>query len=238
MASILIGTPTRGDVKAAYAKTIFGVQRDLIAAGHDVDLLFTRGSDVIYQRNVIASFFLERQDFTHLLCVDDDMDFRSGLPRRMLSMNRPLVGVTYPWKRIDLATVVRIARETAIPTDEVVTRAQQYVFRACDQPPQIVNGACQASGVGFGVALVQRSTLSGMIEHGAVREQRDRRTQAEGLRGSLYGFFDKVDDLGEDFSFCRRWTDMGGEVFCILDEDVGHVGDIRYGRPLLARGGS
>lgn len=33
---------------------------------------------------------------------------------------------------------------------------------------------------------------------------------------------------GEDYAFCRNWTDLGGEVWCIPDLDVHHNGDVCY----------
>ena len=36
--------------------------------------------------------------------------------------------------------------------------------------------------------------------------------------------------LSEDFSFCRRWTDMGGEIWADLSSALRHVG------PLVFRG--
>jgi len=30
--------------------------------------------------------------------------------------------------------------------------------------------------------------------------------------------------LSEDFSFCRRWTDIGGEIWADLESRLDHVG--------------
>jgi hypothetical protein len=30
--------------------------------------------------------------------------------------------------------------------------------------------------------------------------------------------------LSEDFAFCRRWTDIGGEIWTDLDSRLDHVG--------------
>jgi hypothetical protein len=32
--------------------------------------------------------------------------------------------------------------------------------------------------------------------------------------------------LSEDFSFCRRWTDMGGEIWADLQSRLTHTGPI------------
>ena len=34
--------------------------------------------------------------------------------------------------------------------------------------------------------------------------------------------------LSEDFSFCRRWTDMGGEIWADLQSRLTHVGTVSF----------
>jgi hypothetical protein len=44
-----------------------------------------------------------------------------------------------------------------------------------------------------------------------------------------FALFDPIIDesgvyLSEDFSFCRRWTDIGGEIWADLQSNLSHVG--------------
>jgi hypothetical protein len=34
--------------------------------------------------------------------------------------------------------------------------------------------------------------------------------------------------LSEDYSFCRRWTDMGGEIWADLESRLTHVGPMVF----------
>jgi hypothetical protein len=34
--------------------------------------------------------------------------------------------------------------------------------------------------------------------------------------------------LSEDFSFCRRWTDMGGEIWVDIDSRLNHAGSMTF----------
>ena len=34
--------------------------------------------------------------------------------------------------------------------------------------------------------------------------------------------------LSEDFSFCRRWTDLGGEIWADLESRLDHVGPATF----------
>jgi len=32
------------------------------------------------------------------------------------------------------------------------------------------------------------------------------------------------DNMSEDHAFCKRWTDLGGEIWSVFDETIQHVG--------------
>ena len=34
--------------------------------------------------------------------------------------------------------------------------------------------------------------------------------------------------LSEDFAFCKRWTDMGGEIWADLNSRLNHVGQMTF----------
>ena len=34
--------------------------------------------------------------------------------------------------------------------------------------------------------------------------------------------------LSEDFAFCKRWTDMGGEIWADLNSKLNHVGPMTF----------
>jgi hypothetical protein len=59
--------------------------------------------------------------------------------------------------------------------------------------------------------------------------------EAAAASNNRYALFDCMIDetgtyLSEDFSFCKRWSDLGGEIWADLDSRLSHVG------PLVFRG--
>jgi hypothetical protein len=50
----------------------------------------------------------------------------------------------------------------------------------------------------------------------------------------FYNFFDTYHEpetkryYGEDFGFCKRWTEIGGKCHILVDEYITHVGEYRY----------
>jgi len=53
-------------------------------------------------------------------------------------------------------------------------------------------------------------------------------------RPNFYNFFDTYYNqeeetyLGEDFYFCKLWTDVGGKIHALVDEYITHTGEKSY----------
>ncbi len=53
-------------------------------------------------------------------------------------------------------------------------------------------------------------------------------------RPHFYNFFDTYYDpktkrcLGEDFAFCRLWSEIGGKLYCYIMSYITHVGEHQY----------
>ena len=50
----------------------------------------------------------------------------------------------------------------------------------------------------------------------------------------MWNFFDCIHDpetktyLGEDFSFCKLWTEIGGKCHAFIDDPIAHIGEHQY----------
>jgi hypothetical protein len=50
----------------------------------------------------------------------------------------------------------------------------------------------------------------------------------------MWNFFDTIHDpktktyLGEDFSFCKLWTEIGGKCHAFIDDPIAHIGEHQY----------
>jgi len=81
--------------------------------------------------------------------------------------------------------------------------------------------------------MVRRQVLEKMCEHPDYAPlQFFREHSLDALAGSpnRFALFDCMIDhasgtyLSEDFAFCKRWTDIGGEIWADLESRLDHVG--------------
>jgi hypothetical protein len=86
---------------------------------------------------------------------------------------------------------------------------------------------------GTGFLMIRRHVLERMCQHPAYASlQFFKEHSLDALAGSpnRFALFECMIDqktgtyLSEDFAFCKRWTDIGGEIWADLESRLDHVG--------------
>lgn len=162
-------------------------------------------------RSMFLTIWFDKIDASHILFVDADMQFDPQLVLDMVDFDKELVGCLYPKRTLPIS----------------------WVGSALPGPEQREQGFLKVEGIGFGVALVSRECVQRIIDGGCEIERNlDRSAAGQVLKSQgidrMIRAFDKVrladSTLSEDFSFCRRFLDVGGDVWAAIDHRVTHVG--------------
>jgi len=207
-------------------------------------------SVITFARNLLASMVLNDISFSHLLFIDSDMVFSPMLIARMIAFDKPVVGCLCPMKSFEYEW---FHASGVVHEDPLVARllANRYVSSAGlmmragpdDRArPELVDGFARAHFGGTGIMLIQRGVFEQLKERYPELwvEKANSFYRGFGLSGGVLQCFEPIagDDgiaNGEDVSFCRRWAHgCGGEIWCCVDEVIGHVGQERfYGQYLI-----
>ncbi len=234
--NILIATPAYGsNVKLQFLNSLLQTQDTFNRKGIRHAFLGAANAEIVAARNFLASFMLERAEFTHLLFIDSDMAFAPAAVERLLSADKSLIGCICPRRKIDLDAYARLSGKGATPA-VATAGALDFVVRYAPgtRNVEIAKGLVPVLGVGMALTLIHRRVFSALLESGRVVRYERHGFGPEGLRGPMYGFFDPIQDSGaghvsEDFSFCERYVNAaGGEVWALASEVVHHVGDFSY----------
>ena len=232
---LVVATPCfGGQVSSIYASSIFQLQRavrtksniDLKVLMRDGDALITRA------RANLVTMFLDDPDATHLLFVDADIGFTPDQVFRLIESGADVVGGVYPIKRINWEKAKRALHSRN--QSNAPSAALDYVLEV-DDPDRVVvvNGFTRARYAGTGFLMIRRHVLERMCEHPAYAPlQFFREHSADALAGSpnRFALFECMIDhrtgtyLSEDFAFCKRWTDIGGEIWADIESHLDHVG--------------
>ena len=191
----------------------------------DGDALITRA------RANLVTLFLDDPTATHLLFADADIGFTPDQVFRLINSGADVVAGVYPIKRVNWEKAKRMlgAEPQAAPS-----AALDYVLEI-DDPDHVVavNGFTRVRYAGTGFLMIRRQVLEKMCEHPDYAPlQFFREHSIDALAGSpnRFALFDCMIDhsngtyLSEDFAFCKRWTDIGGEIWADLESRLDHVG--------------
>lgn len=232
--NLVVATPCfGGQVSTIYARSIFRLQQAVRSKSNinlkvhlrDGDALITRA------RANLVTLFLDDPQATHLLFIDADIGFEPEQVFRLIESGADMVAGAYPIKRVNWEKA-RMAIESHRP--KVAAAALDYVLEL-DDPDHvtIVNGFTRVRHAGTGFLMIRRNALEKMCRHAAYASlQFFREHSLDALAGSpnRFALFECMIDpdtgtyLSEDFAFCRRWTDIGGEIWADLESRLDHVG--------------
>lgn len=246
MAHVLIATPTAGGVvKALYATTLLKTVIAIKDAGWGIDFVTLDSSYISRARNYFAHLLLQNPHFTHLVMIDSDMSFEGHVICRLIRCDKPVVAAAYSQRCINMMAFAQAARNPELALADLAALALEYNLQpelaAGTRQVRVIDGMCRVNYVALGCAVIRRDAFESLIATGTARLRPDRFLQKSGLGGPFYDFFGEItfedgDILSEDYSFCKRWRSApGNEIWAVVDEPIGHVGDMVYSAPYLKR---
>jgi hypothetical protein len=233
--NLVVATPCfGGQISVHCAASLFKLQKlgrsysefNLKILFKDSDALITRA------RASLVAQFLDDPSATHLLFLDADIGFEPDQVLRLIECGADMCAAVYPIKRIDWDRV-RKTVETGRPNPGAA--ALKYVFEVDDPNAVTAHGDfAKVRYAGTGFLMIRRQALERMCAHyPQLQFKRDHSVDAATASDNRFALFECMiaDDgtyLSEDFAFCKRWTDMGGEIWADLKSQLTHVGPMAF----------
>jgi hypothetical protein len=240
--NLVVATPCfGGQVSVLYAASLFKLQK-LVRAYSDLNLkvLFKDGDALITRaRASLVSQFLDDESATHLLFLDADIGFEPDQVLRLIQSGADMCAAIYPIKRIEWDKV-KTTIEAARPNPAAASL--KYVFEV-DDPNAVAEkgGFVKVRYAGTGFLMIRRAALERMCaRYPQLRYRRDHSIDAATASDNRFALFECMiaEDgtyLSEDFAFCKRWTDMGGEIWADLESKLSHVGPMTFSGDLASQ---
>jgi hypothetical protein len=234
--SLTIGTPCfGGQVSWLYTVSLLKLQKAFAQRGWSLSFLVQAGDALVTRaRQTIVSHFLNDPGGTHLLFIDADIGFEPEQVFRLLEFGADFTAAVYPVKQINWELLPAAVQAGRQPLESA---ALSYVLER-DPATELVtrNGFVKARYAGTGFLMIRRSVLETMIERYPELRYTQEHKADDPLTHSPWrsALFNCIVDratgfyLSEDYSFCRRWTDMGGEIWVDYKSRLNHVGVMVY----------
>jgi hypothetical protein len=234
LVNLVIATPCfGGQISALYATSLFTLQ-SRVRSYKDLNLkiLFKDGDALITRaRASLISQFLDDPSATHLLFIDADIGFEPEQVLRLLTCGADMCAAVYPIKRIDWDRVRSTIEEGRNPS----AAALRYVFEV-DDPQAVAEraGFLKVRYAGTGFLMIRRQAVERLCTHyPQLKYRRDHSSDAAVASDNRFALFECMIGgdgtyLSEDFAFCKRWTDIGGEIWADLNSRLDHVGPMTF----------
>jgi hypothetical protein len=231
---LVVATPCfGGQVSSIYASSIFQLQRVLRSKSNVQLKVLLRDGDALITRARanLMTMFLDDPTATHFLFVDADIGFDPDQVFRLIESGADMVAGVYPIKRVNWEKARRAieTKRTDLPSASL-----DYVLEINDPDHvAVVNGFTRVRYAGTGFLMIRRHVFEKMCAHpdyAALQFFREHSLDALAGSPNRFALFECMIDpktgtyLSEDFAFCKRWTDIGGEIWADLESHLDHVG--------------
>lgn len=210
---------------------------------HQIPLAFgtiANESLVTRARNVLLAYFLA-SDYTHLMFIDADIEFQVEDILKLYYHNKEVVVGAYPkkgvaWQRIRESMQSPDNQGKGFGDREIAAFGSDYAinFKFVNRDNKTIsveNGLIKLHDAGTGFMMIKREAVLKLIKaYPEIKYNNDVQISNADLADHFFALFDTMIDpvdrryLSEDYTFCRRWQDIGGDIWLDPSISLNHYG--------------
>lgn len=244
--SIFIATPMfGGQCNYMYMISLINLLNRLGQAGIPSMFEIAANESLITKaRNILVEGFL-KSNATHLLFLDADLGFDPDDVMRMIQADKDIIGGQYAKKKINWEVVKNVVNmNPGIPGPAINAVVAESTFKPVGESMTFnINEPVEVESIATGLMLVKREVFEKMaaelpdikiISGGSETMDPKTMTRISDPHREAHAYFDVSIDpetrayTSEDFTFCKRWRQLGGQVFLAPWTRTVHVGTYEY----------
>ena len=232
MPSLFLSTPCYGGVcLQAYAESVLKLQRMCAQRGVHLMLDTTENESLVHRaRNISVARYMIRTQADYFMFIDADIRFDAESVLRLIESGHDVSCAVYPkkvvmWDQAEQAVLANDTRDL-----NKLAAALVMNFKSSNTP--VKDGFAEVLDGPTGFLMIKRDVFTRMFER--YPELNCKNDHQNRDFEDYCAVFDCMIDpenrryLSEDYAFCRRWQQMGGQIFADVTTTLGHVGNIRF----------
>jgi hypothetical protein len=208
---------------------------------HQIPLAFgtiANESLVTRARNVLLAYFLN-SDYTHLLFIDADIEFQVEDVLKLYAADKDVVVGAYPkkgvaWQRIKENILAKPSQP--LSDKDIAAHGSDYAvnFKFVSKETKTIaveNGLVKLHDAGTGFMMIKREAILKLLKaYPDLKYNNDVNINNSQMDDQFYALFDTMIDpidkryLSEDYTFCRRWQEIGGDIWLDPSISLNHYG--------------
>lgn len=229
--SIFVATPMYGGLgNTMYVTSMLQLQDACTKHGITMHHCFMMNESLIDRaRNGLVHEFLTVSNAEYLVFIDADIQFRPEDVLAMLSFGKDLICGPYPKKHINWPIIIEAIKSGKYDPSYLERLVGEYVFTPLEDDRPL-DAIIQVAEAGTGLMAIHRSVFEKMKTR--YPENYYISDSSQDLRAGrvkeMHAYFrtDIVNNryLSEDYYFCHKWREMGGEVWLFPWAVTSHFG--------------
>jgi hypothetical protein len=161
-------------------------------------------------RNNLMAKMMTNQNATHFMFIDADIRFQPESIMQMIAYDKEVIGGLYPKKALPINYVINLKPQVTVQGDIYTVDT-----------------------MGTGFLLFKRQVYEKLIAAHPETKYVDDIGLGKQYEPMMYAIFDCVIDhrghyLSEDWTFCRRWQALGGDIWAHSKTLLNHVGHYEF----------
>jgi hypothetical protein len=161
-------------------------------------------------RNNLMAKMMTNTAATHFMFIDADIRFQPESIFHMIACDKDVIGGLYPKKSLPISYVINLKPTTTVQGDIYTVDT-----------------------MGTGFLLFKRHVYEKLIKAHPETKYVDDIGLGKQYEPMMYSIFDCIIDhkghyLSEDWTFCRRWQALGGEIWAHSKVLLGHTGHYEF----------
>lgn len=237
---LVVATPCYGGVVGEqYTRSMMHLSSMTIGAGIKLSYITIANDSLVTRaRNELVNAFLKNESYTHLMFIDADISFDASSVLSMLIKDKDVITGAYPLKSINWEELYE-RKDTLTSPEKMQEAAVNYVINVEKPDPKkvgveqkivIKGGIIPVHDAGTGFMIIKREVFNKIIKaYPEIVYYFDKDMTVPKKQRKMYAFFDtSIDEdgryLSEDYTFCRRWQKLGGEIYLDINVVLDHTG--------------
>jgi len=245
---LAIMTPCYGGLcYTTYTNSLIQTIKLLESVGIIVSILFCNNDSLVSRaRNNLVGSAMLTESITHMIFIDADITWNPIDIIKLIISDKQIIGGVYPKKSYDFKKITTdpliinkwIQKKNSINidvSDEEIVKSNllTYNINYLNNVLKIENNITTVRHLATGFMMFKREVITKMI----VNYPNTKYTDDTGFISPenskyTYALFDCgiIDShyYSEDWFFCHRWTELGGEIFLDISIDLTHSGNENY----------
>lgn len=161
-------------------------------------------------RNNLMAKMMTNQTATHFMFIDADIRFQPESILQMMAYDKEVIGGLYPKKSLPINYVINLKPQVTVQGDIYTVDT-----------------------MGTGFLLFKRQVYEKLIKAHPETKYVDDIGLGKQYEPMMYAIFDTEIDhrghyLSEDWTFCRRWQALGGEIWAHSKTLLNHIGHYEF----------